>query len=90
MVKVKNISPHDVCITHDALAVNGQRRKTRHILKPGCTISVLLCHSLMYLVEMGQISLVDGGEILSIPGGLRYKKPLPLPPLRSLDDPWVS
>lgn len=88
MVQVKNITTHDVSIITDS--IRDARMKVQHIIKPGQTVNVPLCHGLKRLVEEGYISLIKGGEILDIPGGLVHRKAGPLPPLRSVDDEWSA
>lgn len=87
MPRVKNISGQIVMILDE----RKRGQPITHItIQPGCFAQIPLGHQLKHLVREGYLSLADGGEIVDIPGGMRHKKALPPPPLRSVDDPWMS
>lgn len=87
MARVKNVSHHDISIV-----IEGERRgmQTTMLIKPKAVANVPLCYQLKHLVAEGCLALVDGGKIVDIPGGMRHMKAPPIPPLRSVDDPWES
>jgi hypothetical protein len=87
MVQVKNIVNHEVTIVSDS--IRDKRMKVTWTIKPGCVADIPLCYGLKRYVDEGLLLLVKGGQIESIPGGLVHRKARPLPPLRSLDEPWL-